>query len=653
MKTGADRVETVAADAAGWLRLNRLPLAMTLLLLSLMGTSRVYQNPKLAWSIAGMGAGLLAWQAVLAAVARRRGQALRVEYTPVRAHYVQGLIQSGILLWWGWFWPSVYGNAPLIVAQLLFVYVIEALLTWSRGRNWRLGFGPLPIVLSTNLLLWFRDDWYYMQFLMLLTGALAKQFLTWNREGQRRHIFNPSAFGQFVFAIGLIATGTTNDLTWGREIATTFETPHMLTIIFLSGLVVQYLFHVTLMTLSATAMLCLVNLAYHQSVGTYFFVNINIAAPIFLGMHLLVTDPATSPRTHLGRIVFGGLYGLAYAALFHILAHFEVPLFWDKLLPVPILNLCVPLIDRVVRGPIFGGLTRGWEAMLAPRPLNMVYMTCWGGLFATMQLTGFIEAPHPGASVAFWKQALADGKPFAGHSLVMAAGAQAEAAGSGPACNELGLLCIKGDIVRENHGQAAHYFSRACELGDSAGCANVAMQFLFLHERASDADVDRALDLLEAECGPGRGELGCLLVGLAYETGRGRPEDARRAMEHYRNCRMKNLYAWKGMARIRLSDATATGNLGMAVQAFANACQSGDAESCWYAAHIFAQGHGVERDVVMARQLLEHACGLGLTQACAALEAGAIPPYADPQPMAAPPWAESEWDGGVPGPGAN
>lgn len=636
----------VGESSLGWLRSNRLPLLLTLILLGLSQVPRIRGNPNLAGSIVGVGVALLAWQMVLHVVARRRQWALRVEFVPVQSHYVQALVQFSIIVWWGLFWRDVYAMAPLILAQLLFVYVIEALFSWSRGRTWRLGFGPFPIVLSTNLLLWFKDDWFYLQFLMLLTGALGKQFLTWNREGRRCHIFNPSAFGQFVFALALIATGTTNDLTWGRQIAATFETPHMLIVIFLGGLVVQYLFHVTLMTLSATAALCAVNLIYTEITGVYYFVNINIAAPIFLGMHLLVTDPATSPRTNLGRVIFGGVYGLAYAALFHLLAYYEVPIFWDKLLPVPILNLCVPLIDRLARGPILGGLTRAWDSLMAPRPLNLLHMACWGGLFSTMLFTGFIESPHPGVPIAFWKKALAEGKPFAGQSLVMAAGALAEAGGSAAACNELGLICMEGEIVRENHGQAAHYFSRACELGDEAGCANVAMQFLFLHERRSDEDVKRALDRLEQSCGPGRGEMGCFLTGLAYETGRGRPKDLVRAKALYRNCRMENLYAWKGIARIRLSDETASGNLGMAVQAFQKACESGDAESCWYAAYIFDQANGVERDAALARRLLEQACGLGLAQACAALEQPALPPFSNPQPMAAPGWASGIGDVG-------
>ena len=36
-------------------------------------------------------------------------------------------------------------------------------------------------------------------------------------------------------------------------------------------------------------------------------------------MHLLFNDPSTSPRTELGRIIYGALYGLSTVALYELL----------------------------------------------------------------------------------------------------------------------------------------------------------------------------------------------------------------------------------------------------------------------------------------------------------------------------------------------
>ena len=57
----------------------------------------------------------------------------------------------------------------------MFAYTFGMLLAWSRRRSYMLGFGPIPIIFSTNLFLWFHDDWFYMQFVMIAVGFLGKR----------------------------------------------------------------------------------------------------------------------------------------------------------------------------------------------------------------------------------------------------------------------------------------------------------------------------------------------------------------------------------------------------------------------------------------------------------------------------------------------
>jgi hypothetical protein len=516
-----------------WERFPVLPVAIAVVLAAYVLLPSVRANAGLRWSFVGVSAVVAAWSLVLAIVARRSGRLFRVERSIVRAHWVQACAQSTILAYWGWYAPAVYEQIPLIVGQLLFVYALDALLTWSRGQTWRIGFGPLPIILSTNLLLWFRDDWYWMQFAMIAAGVLGKQFVQWTREGRRTHIFNPSTFGQFLFAIGLIVTGTTVELTWGKEIATSFDSPpHIFTVLFLVGLVVQSLFSVTLMTLSAVATLCVLNIAYTRTTGVYYFINANMGAAIFLGMHLLITDPATSPRSNTGRVIFGVLYAGIYFALYRLLDNLGVPLFWDKLLPVPFLNLMVPLIDRLARSGFVGRFNHWWETAFDPRRANLVHMGCWGALFGTMLAAGYVEAPHPGASIAFWKKAYEEGKPLGERNFKKMLLVEASK-NSGPAYNQLGVLYLKGELLPENHASAANCFAQACELGDPDGCANLVRQFLFLGEAASDEAVALGLERLEAQCAAGNHGQACYLLGFACETGRGRPRDPVRAAQLY------------------------------------------------------------------------------------------------------------------------
>ena len=124
----------------------------------------------------------------------------------------------------------------------------------------------------------------------------------------------------------------------------------MYAMLFMVGLPGQFFFGVASMTLSAVATTYLFGLAYFAATGTYFFYDSYVPIAIFLGMHLLFTDPSTSPKTELGRLAFGVLYGLSSIALYQWLGWLELPTFYDKLLQVPVLNLSIRFLDRP--GPI-------------------------------------------------------------------------------------------------------------------------------------------------------------------------------------------------------------------------------------------------------------------------------------------------------------
>ena len=109
------------------------------------------------------------------------------------------------------------------------------LLTWSRRDTYTLGFGPFPIVFSTNLFLWFKADWFYLAVRDDRRGVRRQgDSPVEPKDGRRTHVFNPSALTLTVIVdLALIVTGT-SDITWGREIAITqFYPPHMYLFLFL------------------------------------------------------------------------------------------------------------------------------------------------------------------------------------------------------------------------------------------------------------------------------------------------------------------------------------------------------------------------------------------------------------------------------------
>ena len=439
----------------------------------------VRQNPTFQWSFLGPGAMLLAWSGVVFGLAQRAGRILTLEIVPRSQHLVQAAAQLVFLLYWGWYWRPVYDAAFLIAAQLVFAYAFDMLLCWSRRDTYRFGFGPVPVIFSINLFLWFADDWFYLQFLLVALGFAAKELVRWDKGGQRVHIFNPSSFPLAVFSLALILTGT-SDLTWGQDIAIAqFYPPHVYLVLFLVALPGQYLFGVTSMTMSAVLVTYLFGLLYFAATGIYFFYDSYIPIAVFLGMHLLFTDPSTAPRTEAGRIMFGVLYGLSTVALYALLGRAGVPPFYDKLLQVPVLNLSIQLLDRLAHSRwlrAFDPAVRGRVRL--PRRRTLASMALWAVAFTVMSAVQGVGDRHPGQWVPFWQGACSDGRPYACPYLADMHLTFCRS-GSGWACNEAGVLHVAlarsgEDRRRFDPADAAGALERGCDLGFGPACQNLA-----------------------------------------------------------------------------------------------------------------------------------------------------------------------------------
>ncbi len=422
-----------------------------------------------AWSIVAAAGFLAAWSGVLLLRAAP-GREFTLRLALRKPHYVQMIAQGLLFTWWAFHVPGIRAFPPLVLAQLLFAYGFSTLLAWTR-RGWtELGFGPVPITLSINFFLLFRPEFFYWQFGIVALGYLAKDFIRWERGGRSQHIFNPSSFPLAVFSLFLILTGTTN-ATLGLEIATTlFNPPHIYLVIFLVSLPGQILFGVATMTISAVATTVVFGLAYFWATGTYYFQDAYIPIAVFLGMHLLFTDPSTSPRTERGRVVFGVLYASATITAAGLLSTLGLPTFYDKLLPIPLINLSVRWIDRLFAE----GALKGIEVKALWNPLSSAQRRfattgAWVTVFAALALTGSVGDEHEGQWVPFWNEACVAGSERACDYLATIEQNFCED-GSGWSCNELGIL------LAERHGdldRAAIAMRRGCELEFPEACANL------------------------------------------------------------------------------------------------------------------------------------------------------------------------------------
>jgi hypothetical protein len=446
----ARRVLLLPAGAA-------VPLLGLGLLLPLAGLSR---------SFLAAGAVLLLWSGGLFLDARRRGRALTLRVLLRPQHWVQAVAQTAILLYWGHYVHFVYAYLPMIAAQVAFAYGVEALVNWSRGDEHVLGFGPFPIVLSINLFLWFKPEWFFLQFAVILVGYLAKQLVHWRRDGRSTHVFNPSSFPLAAASLVLIAAGA-SDITYGEAIASTqFYPPYIYLVIFLAALPGQLLFGVATMVAAAVTTLYAISSAYFALNGTYLFYDTHIPVAVFLGMHLLMTDPSTSPRTLPGRLGFGALYGAGTAIVYSALAANQVPSFYDKLLPVPLLNLLVRRLDALAAAGRLSWMDPSRLGLRLPATrLKLIPTVTWAALFIGLSAVQGIGDHPRGQSLPFWIQACRDG-----HQRACVYTAQMTynycADGSGWACNEWG-------IQQATAGRAtARAFERGCSLGFAPACQN-------------------------------------------------------------------------------------------------------------------------------------------------------------------------------------
>jgi len=130
---------------------------------------------------------------------------------------------------------------------------------------------------------------------------------------------------------------------------------------------------------------------------------------VFLGMHLLFNDPSTSPRTELGRIVYGALYGLSTCVLYQLLGkRGNCRPSTTNFLQVPLLNLSVKWIDRICR-PVLHRFVRS----LTTRQRNLAYMSIWAVIFAGMSVTQGVVTAIPVSVAHFGRQACEDGRRYA------------------------------------------------------------------------------------------------------------------------------------------------------------------------------------------------------------------------------------------------
>jgi hypothetical protein len=293
--------------------------------------------------------------------------------------FIQLSIQLILLLYMSLYVPLTRAALFEIVFLVMFAFAVDFAASIYRYGNWQANFGPIPVVFSANLFVWFLGSHSYLAFLAVAVGVSSKHLV--QRGG--RHVFNPSAIGVCVASIPcLLIPGRFGEVDLAHRLN---APPNMLELTLLLALISMVRVPVVLTTLGAffTA-----NYLLSPFQGGM-YVPAVMWTPIFLGITLLITDPATTPKKPLGQLVFGALFIVAFSVLATGLRSMHIPEFWAKMLPIPIANLLSPSIDRAVTS-VEARLGKVWAwafASLQPR-WNLVHVGVWIFIAVSSFLSG-------------------------------------------------------------------------------------------------------------------------------------------------------------------------------------------------------------------------------------------------------------------------
>lgn len=323
-----------------------------------------------AWAIAAL---VIAAGAFVASSTGR----FRVEIRDT--HVLPVIPQTLILAYWMAYWSDLRAYVPVIVVELALAVALDAYLSWWMRGTMVLGVGFVPIVLSLNLIAQFPPDRWWSILLAPTIAILAKYVPL--RDG--RHIFNPSAIAITIVGFVFVAMGER-----AGDVSHAFGAPpSMVELILLVALLPQFRRPIVLVSLGAW-LGNVTTTTFGKLIGMSALLS-PLWAPVLLTHVLLATDPATTPRTGPGRLLFGIFVGAAEVVAAYVLSAL---IEWDylaKVVAIPVANVLVPRFDTM--GARWAERSARLGPWLAPER-NVHHMAAWATLMFAVVVVGGSKA---------------------------------------------------------------------------------------------------------------------------------------------------------------------------------------------------------------------------------------------------------------------
>ena len=281
---------------------------------------------------------LVAWAGVLLRrdrFARPTGTQVTIKFT----HVLPAILQVVLFAYWSIYWPKVIEHLPVLAAQLLIAYAIDFLLAWTLRRPYSPSFGPVPIVFSANLFVWFLPGDTFLYTLVIAIALSSKALVHWDG----RHIFNPSVLG--VAVVGVLCIVLPRIFHY-QDISHDFDRPpHMAQLILLLALIPQVRLRTTPVAFGAALAMIATTLMVYGITG-YKGGPTPWWPSWLLAITLLAGDPSTIPSAGASRLLFGLFLGAAFYIVSRGLLFSVGTDFFAKIIPIPVANLLVPSFER-------------------------------------------------------------------------------------------------------------------------------------------------------------------------------------------------------------------------------------------------------------------------------------------------------------------
>ena len=186
--------------------------------------------------------------------------------------------------------------------------------------------------------------------------------------------------------------------------------------------------------------------------------------------------------------------------------------------------------------------------------------------------------------------------------------------GEGRACNELGLLHERGDVIAVDHVRACDWFRVSCDREFDWGCHNLGGCFAV--GRGREKNHPRALELMTWACD--RGNHGaCLYAPRLLPSAEPSPGDREKACAYYRRAgEIDPATACHTAARALRHGKHGWQDAAVAHEMYVASCGAGNGSDCNQAGLMLATGEGLTEDDHGANAYYEAACGAGFGWGC-------------------------------------